>query len=135
MSSASLALQKSVVAALAGNTALLALLGGPSIHDGAPQGTPHPYVTVGQTRVIDWSTGTEPGDEHLLTLHAWSKQPGKSQVHAILSAIRTALHEAALVLDGHRLISLRHQFSEARRAADGETWHGLVRFRALTEPL
>ena len=37
-------------------------------------------------------------------------------------------------LTGHRLINLRHEFSEARRDPDGETTHGIARFRAVTEP-
>jgi hypothetical protein len=35
---------------------------------------------------------------------------------------------------GHSLINLRHQHSEVRRDPDGETLHGLARFRAVTEP-
>jgi len=37
------------------------------------------------------------------------------------------------MLSGHRLINLRHEFSEARRDSDGETFHGIARFRAVTE--
>jgi hypothetical protein len=37
-------------------------------------------------------------------------------------------------MSGVRLVNLRHEFSEVRRDADGETSRGLVRFRAVTEP-
>jgi len=30
---------------------------------------------------------------------------------------------------------VRHELSEVRREPDGETYHGFVRFRAVTEPL
>lgn len=52
----------------------------------------------------------------------------------MLEALRTALHEASLTLAGHRLVSLRHETSDAIRGADGETYQGVARFRAVTEP-
>ena len=59
---------------------------------------------------------------------------GKRQANEIMGAIRTALHDQPLTLTGHRLVNLRHEFSEARRDPDGETTHGIARFRAVTEP-
>jgi hypothetical protein len=52
-----------------------------------------------------------------------------------MGALKIALHDAALTLSGHRLVNLRHELSEARRESDGDTYHGIVRFRAVTEPL
>ncbi len=48
--------------------------------------------------------------------------------------MRAALNDQQLSLDGHRLVNLRHELSEARRDPDGETYHGIARFRAVTEP-
>ena len=138
MSSAALALQQSIYAALVADAAITTLLGVNRIYDDVPQGSTLPYLTIGQTTERDWSTGgdtaTDDGAEHLLTLHVWSDARGKKQTHAILAALRSALHDEQLTLSGHRLINLRHEFSEARRAPDGETIHGLARFRAVTEP-
>ena len=47
---------------------------------------------------------------------------------------RAALHDQPIAVADHRLVNLRHEFSEARRDADGETYHGIVRYRAVTEP-
>jgi hypothetical protein len=135
MSASGLALQQAIFIALTNDAPLLAALGGPHVFDGAPQSRTFPYVTFAQTRVVDWSTGSEAGDEHLLTLHVWSRAAGKKEVHVLITALREALHEAPLTLDGHRLVNLRHEFSEIRREPDGETWRGLVRLRAVTEPL
>lgn len=134
MSSPSWELQKAVFARLAGDAALVALLGGTRIYDDVPRGAAFPYVTFGPNTTRDWSTGTEMGSEHLLTLRAWSKAGGEKEVHLVLEAIRAALHEAAVTLTGHRLVSLRHETSDAMRGADGETYQGIARFRALTEP-
>ena len=135
MPSSSFALQQALYAALTTDAGLVALLGTPRLYDHVPQAAPFPYLTLGQTTVRDWSTGSESGDEHILTLHVWSRAGGRRETHEIMAARKTALHDRALALDGHRLANLRHELSEARRDADGDTYHGLVRFRAVTEPL
>lgn len=135
MPSASFALQQSIYAALAADAALTTLLGAPRIFDDVPQKSDFPYLTLGQSSVRDWSTGTESGDEHILTVHVWSRASGRKQTHEIMGALKSALHNRALTLAGHRLVNLRHEFSDARREPDGETYHGIVRLRAVTEPV
>jgi len=135
MPSASWALQQAVFAALAADAPLVALLGAPRIFDDVPQGTDFPYLAFGQTTARDWSTGTEDGAEHTLTLSVWSQARGKKEAHEIMGAVRAALHDAPLALNGHRLVTLRHEFSETRREPDGDTIRGTVRFRAVTEPV
>lgn len=135
MSSAGWALQKSVFASLTGDATVTALLGGTRVYDDVPRGVDYPYLTFGQSTARDWSTGGEDGQEHIFTLHVWSRANGRRQTHEIMGAVRDALHDEALALDGHRLVNLRHEFSEARRDPDGETYHGVVRYRAVTEPL
>jgi Protein of unknown function (DUF3168) len=134
MPSASWALQQSVFARLASDAPLLALLGSPRIYDDVPQGADFPYLTFGHGLARDWGTGSEDGNEHILTLHVWSQAKGKKEAHEIMGALRTALHDQPLTLSGHRLINLRHEQSEARRDPDGETYRGIARFRAVTEP-
>jgi hypothetical protein len=134
MSSSSWALQQSIFATLIANAALTSLLGGARVYDDVPQASPFPYLTFGHSLVRDWSTGSEDGSEHVVTLHVWSQGKGKKEAHEIMGAVRTALHDQALTLAGHRLINLRHELSEARRESDGDTTHGIVRYRAVTEP-
>ena len=127
-------LQQAVYATLSADAALTALLGPGRIHDDVPQGSRPPYVTFGPAAVQDWSAGSEPGTEHLLTLHVWSDACGKAEAQAILAALRAALHDRPLAVAGHVLVNLRHERSETRRTPDGERIHGLARFRAVTEP-
>lgn len=134
MSSPAWELQKAVYGALAADAALGTLLGGERIYDDVPRGAAFPYVTVGPSTTRDWSTGTESGAEHLVSLRVWSKAGGEKEVHLVMEALRAALHEASLTLTGHRLVSLRHEMSDAMRGADGETYQGVARFRAVTEP-
>lgn len=134
MPSASWALQQAVFATLAADSALTALLGGARIYDDVPQATAFPYLTFGPAAARDWGTATETGAEHAITLHVWSQAKGKKETHEIMGAVRTALHDQALTVTGHRLVNLRHESSDARRDPDGETIHGTLRFRAVTEP-
>jgi hypothetical protein len=135
MASAGWDLQKAVYAALIADTALVALLGGTSIYDAAPRYAAFPYVVIDQMQIRDWSTGTEAGAEHMLTLHVWSRYAGKQEAYEVSDSVRSVLDGALLSLEDHRLINLRHQYSELKRDEDGETHHGILRFRAVTEPL
>jgi len=134
MSTASAALRAAIHDALAADGALTALLGAGRIYDEPPRGAAFPYVTLGEARVTDFSTGTEPGEEHQLTLHAWSRQGGHREAHLIAGALLQALDDAPLTLADHRLVNLRFAVADVRREADGRTYHALVRFRAVTEP-
>jgi Protein of unknown function (DUF3168) len=131
--SSSFALQAAVFNRLSTATALTALLGGPRVYDRAPVGAPFPYVTFGQSTTRDWSTGTDRGDEHVLSLHVWGQGDARKSVEQIAEVIRGLLHQQPLTLTGHRLINLTRDFSETRRETDGDIVHALVRFRAVTE--
>ena len=133
MASPEQALQRAIYETLVADAAVGALVGD-NIYDAAPRNAGFPYVAIGESRAGDWSTGTETGAEHRLTLHVWSRGRGKAECHAITDAVRAALHDALLVLDGHALVNLRSEFAEAQRDPDGVTWHGVLRFRGVTEP-
>ena len=135
MTASSWALQRSIYQALASSPELTSLLGGERIYSNPPPAAEFPFITLGQTVNLDWSTGTEDVTEHSLTLHVWSRADNSVEVHEILEAIRTVLHDQPLTLDDHYLVNLRHEFTEARIDPDGETLHGIVRYRAVTEPL
>ncbi len=134
MTSPAWELQKAIYAELVEDAPLLALLGGARVYDEVPRGAAFPYVTFGPSTTRDWSTGTDAGSEHAVTLRVWTKAGGEKCVHLLLEAIRIALHDTAPTLSGHRLVSLRHELSDAARASDGETYAGVARFRAVTEP-
>ena len=133
MSSASFALQAAIFSKLTADAPVLAALGGARIYDEVPTRAEFPYLTFGQSTERDWSTATDLGHEHIFTLHVWSRARGRKEADVALAAVEAALHDQALTLAGHRLINLRHEFSDARREPDGETYHGIARYRAVTE--
>lgn len=135
MSASAFALQQAIYTSLTTNVAVLAALGGPRIYDEVPQPTVFPYVAFGPATVIDDDTATERADQHAFALHVWSRAPGRKEALAVVAAVRAALHDQTLSLVSHRLINLRHEQTDTRRTADGETLQSILRFRAVTEPL
>jgi hypothetical protein len=135
MPTATAALRAAIHTALSHHAPLLSILGGAKIYDEPPHAAAFPYVTLGEARVSDFSAGDEPGEEHQLTLHAWSRQGGHREAHIIAGTLLQALDDAPLAPDGHHLVNLRFSLADIRREADGRTYHALVRFRAVTEPL
>ncbi|MFZ5690671.1 MAG: DUF3168 domain-containing protein [Pseudomonadota bacterium] len=135
MPASTAALRAAIHDALTADAVLTGILGGPRIYDEPPATAAFPYVTLGEARVADFSTGDDALQEHQLTLHAWSRQGGHKEAHMIAGALLQALDDAPLSPDGHQLVNLRFSLADIRREADGRTYHALVRFRAVTEPV
>ncbi|GAB1581396.1 DUF3168 domain-containing protein [Phyllobacterium phragmitis] len=133
MTSANMELQKAVYLALSDDAALVEKLGGANIYDHIPIAAAFPYVTFGQTTVYDWSTDSEVGDEHLFTVHVWARAGGRKQVLEIMDLIAIRMSQAVLALDGHRLVNMALQYSQARNDDERDGYHGLLRYRAVTE--
>ena len=91
MPSAAWSLQQAIFAALTADAPLAALLGGARIYDDVPQGAPFPYLTFGQSTARDWSTGSDDGNEHILTLHVWSQAGGRKEILRIMNEVRRVL--------------------------------------------
>ena len=126
-------LRSSINRALTGSTELAALLGGVRIYDAAPQAPGFPFITLGQSNLRDWSSGNEDGAEQSVTVHVWSPFGGKKHVQDIIKAVRTALNDRALPA-GRHLVTLQHEFSEARLDPEDDTFHGIIRYRAAAQP-
>ena len=133
--SSSWALQAAIHDHLSADAGLIGLLGGPRIYDQVPRNSPYPLLTFGQSIAREWATDTDDGEEHILTLHVWSEGGSRQQTHDIRGAVKRALNGAALPLADHRLVDIRHEFSDARPETDRDVYHGIVRYRAATEPV
>lgn len=131
--SAAEALQEAVFLALSTDGALSTLLGGPKVFDGAPRNAEAPYVHLGEMEARDWSTATEAGTEIRFAVVAWSRLPGRSEGLSIAARVVALLHDAALDLDGWRLVNLRHVATETARVEKPEGRRTVVRFRAVVE--
>lgn len=135
MTDPSFALQVALITALRGDGQVQTLVGTPArVYDDPPRSTAFPYITLGPATIRAWDTDSEIGHEHVVQFHAWSRQGGRKEAKVILASVYDVLHNASLSLTGHRLIALRFEFADIFRDADGETMHGIARYRAVTEP-
>ena len=128
--------QKAVYALLAAHAPLLALLppGQPAIFDHVPEATPFPYIVIGDIAARPFDTQATQGHDITLQLHSYSRSRGMKEAEALMTAMFDALHRMDFAIEGQSLIYCAATESECRLEADGETRHGLQRFRLITEP-
>lgn len=120
--SASLAVQRMVAAALAG------IAGVTGVFDGPPPDAIAPYLVIGSDIVTDWSTKTETGHEHRLSVSVWDAGPGAARAKALMGAVETRLAALAGSRDGHVIGSTR--LLRTLVLTDAEGWsQGIVEFR------
>lgn len=133
--SAERALAAAVRAAAAEDRTVRDLLGDPPrLYDDAPPDAAFPYVTLGRLESRAADSAANAGLEQYMTLHVWSRYGGRAEALDIIAALRSALHDADLLIPGRRLVFLLAVFADVFRAGDGRSTHGVLRLRALTEP-
>lgn len=135
MSDAVWALQRAVYQTLSADLNLQSLIGDPArIYDDPPSGAELPYLVIGPTQITDWA-GVDRGLQHDLRLHAFSAYAGRREIKQIMGAVYDALHEVDFTVDGHRLVNVRFVFADAVRRSDAGAYQGVMRYRAVTQPL
>jgi hypothetical protein len=104
------------------------------VYDHVPQNKGFPYVVIGDGEAREWDTTTELGQEHRVDIHVFSRDAkGKRAVKELQRKIYDALHDQDLVLEaGAALVLLLLDFSTVVLDPDGETYHGVSQFRAIT---
>ncbi len=135
MIDAALDLRQAVYKTLVQDTDLMAALGGNRIFDRVPERVGFPYLVIGRTMASDWSTSTETGEAITLFIHSWSRSPGRNESHALQGHVKRILAAGLVPLADHHLVNLRFQLAETRRDRKSRHFHGVLRFRAVTEPI
>jgi hypothetical protein len=130
-----IALRKAIRACLLADASLTTALGGAHIYDEAPRDAAAPYITFGDAQARDWSTASDRGSEQFPILNVWSEQRGVREALAIAEQTRALLDDAALTLDGHRLVNMRFVSIETKRENGGRLARASLRLRAVTEAL
>lgn len=120
--SASLAMQRLLVAALTGVPGVTGVFDAP-----APDAVP-PYLTIGPDLVTDWSHKTARGHEHRVTVTLWHPGPGVAAAKALLGPVEDRLLAMTGESLGHRLVSVLLLRNLVLSAADGWT-QGIIEAR------
>jgi hypothetical protein len=126
-------LLQAIHAALAANPELTALIGADGIRDRLVTGGSLPALVIADLATSDYSTATEPGEEHLLTLQAWSDAAGLRQSQEVAGIAVALLHEADLRLATRTLVNLRYVSTRTRLEPKTRFFCAEMRFRAVTE--
>ena len=131
--SASAALQKAIYARLAGDAALIALIGNGGVRDYLEKGLHRPCILIAALESRDASTASEAGEEHLVTLEVLTGEGGNRTGQEIAARVRALLEDASLDLDGFALVSLLHRRTRIGRDAKAKGHVAEMLFRAVTE--
>lgn len=138
---AGLEIQRTVRALLVADTTLAGLMGGSAVvYDHVPQDTARPYIQLRATQAQEWDTdpyaeATGIGEAHILSLDTWSDYEGVYQTRQLLRRCKELIsdQEASFTLIDHKLISIRFVLMDVFPEPDGQLYHGVVQFRAITE--
>lgn len=126
--------QKSVYDALNASLELQTALGGSGrIFDSVPDNQAYPYVEIGDDTAIDNSTCEKPGQELTITIHSWSRTRGRKEVKGIMRGVYDVLHYGSFTMPGNVCILSIFDFEQILADPDGVTFHGVQRFRVLTQ--
>src|SRR5690554_603796 len=124
-----LPLQKAIFDHLCADGTLMGMVNG--VFDFVPQNTQEPYVTIGDGTSVDFDSHTFTGMDFTRSIHTWFKGAGRKGCLEIMARIYDLLHEATLTVTGFTPIVLRQEFSECLIDSDGQTFHGVQRFRII----
>jgi hypothetical protein len=97
-----------------------------------PEGKPNasfPYCVIGSDTLVPWETDDRQGAEVTITLHFWSRARGMKQVKALMDQAYGLLNRAALTRTGYTIIDCLFEFGETMDDPDGQTKHGVQRYR------
>lgn len=127
-------IQDAVYGVLSGDATLGALISG--VFDEVPEGTPYPYVTLGEALEQPDNAHDRFGRQSVLTLHVWSLHRGFSEANAIASRVVALLDHNPLTVVGRHHVVTRYEFSQSLRDPDTPGLrHIPLRFRVITEQL
>lgn len=120
--SASLMVQRAMVAALAGIA---------PTYDGAPADAAPPYLVLGPDLMTEAGTKTEAAHEHRVTVSVWTHGPSVAPAKALIAQVSAALSGLSGGGDGHRIVLARLVRSLVVPAPEG--WvQGVIEFRVRT---
>ena len=133
MADRSIELQAAIYAALTAHAGLTAELGtSASVYDNAPASAATPYVVIGDETATDYASALVDALEHTIMVHSFTEDQSRLSCLRLQKQIRDALHEAALTLSAGVCVQIRQEMRQTMRDPDCMSWHGVQRFRAVT---
>lgn len=136
MSAGLYALQRGLLAKLAADASLQALLGNPPrIYDVPPTNPTFPLLIIGNMQPEEWGARDIAGYQVRVVLHAFaSSNRGSGDIKQINDVIRAILDDQAVPLTDGTVISCRYDSTEEEVLGDdGLLWKGGIAFRVYLQ--
>jgi hypothetical protein len=134
--SAASAVMSAVYTALSGDAALGALLGGGVISGRLMERAKLPAIVLSGIDSRDYSTASEDGEEHFITLEIWAEGLGRKAALSIADRAKALLHDVDLSLGSeHHLVAIRLIEQRSVRPKQRPEQSLSLRFRAVTEAI
>lgn len=130
--SATLAVQKALLARLRAAPALVALVPTGNMLDRNARPAVDPAINIGEGQAVDAGDIDRANLRVFLDLHLWRKETSTEGVKAIADAIRDAIREGRLALDAPFVCGdCRASMMRFLRDPDGESSHGILTIETL----
>lgn len=127
------ALESAILAALAADAGVRALLGEPvRVAELGSPSPAYPYLEIGRHTSEPAGGVDVEASEHRLDIVMVSRDLGGGQAKEALAAVRAALTGVALEMEGWRCVLLVPVFADATRQRIG-LWRALLRVKAVVE--
>ncbi len=109
---------------------------GLAVYDEAGENLTFPYITIGDSNVLEDATKTENADEHIETVNVWSRAKGFKECKEMAASVISAIsgHDFSTVT-GYKIRFLTIENCVFLRDPDGLTRHGAIRakFKVIQE--
>lgn len=125
----SLLIQKTIRDALIGDSKISNAV--TDVFDFVPDKTVFPYITVGDDTAVDWGAKDFDGMDYTINIHTWSRARGRKECKDIMFEVYRVLHLNDLNISGFKTVLCRFDFAESSLDPDGQTYHGVQRFKVI----
>jgi len=130
-------LQQGIFQLLSTDAQVAALTGGriydAPLHQAAEVDPEGVYVTLGDEAVRDWSTATDHGAAHLVSIAVQAPRHGFAEAKQVASAVSDAMLNGMIPLSRGRVVLARFVDARTRRQDNGGLRRIEMRFRILVE--
>lgn len=131
-------LQAAVYTALSSDAAISAMTA--AVTDWTSDTTPFPFIQLGADTAIDFDSLSFFGQDHTMTIHTWDRpnatssgSNGRKTIKTLMGHVYRVLHLAQLTMPTQRMVRCRCEYNDTSLDPDGVTYHGVQRFRIITQ--
>lgn len=103
------------------------------VFDQPPQDVEFPYLSYGPSITTPNEADCFKGEDVSFQIDVWSRRSSRGEAAVIGGAVVAALHRKSLTITGGNVVFVRSTFSQILKDPDGRTFHGVLRFEAMTE--